>query len=87
MLCTCHSVAQPGTPANWANLGFTLKWADPGSEGQQLQGEGEQEEVPEEFSALYTSGWATEFREHRCQLDLFVLELAVSGKEPKRRLT
>lgn len=25
-LCTCHRLAQPGTPANWANLGFALRW-------------------------------------------------------------
>lgn len=37
MLCTCHCLAQPGTPANWANLGCALRWAGLGGKGQQLQ--------------------------------------------------
>lgn len=83
-LCTCHGLAQPETPANWANLGCACRWAELGGKGQQLQGQCEQEEVPRESSTLYTSRWATELQDHLCQLGLFVLELAVSGRKPRR---
>lgn len=86
-LCTCHSLAQPETPANWANQGCACRWTELGGKGQQLQGQCEQEEVPGESSTLYTSRRATDLQDHLCQLDLFVLELAVNGRKPKRRVT
>lgn len=43
-LCTCQSLVQPGTPANWADLGCTLSWAELGSLGQELQGQCKQKE-------------------------------------------
>lgn len=65
------SLAQPGMPTSWADLGCAFGQAELGCKGQRLQGQYEQKKDPGEFSALCTSRQATVLQGHLCQLHLF----------------
>lgn len=85
-LCTCHSLAQPGTPANWANLGFALRWQSWVVKASSFRASVsrkmyQESPLPSQVKVGHRTPTSSLPTGSVC------VELTVSGREPKRRGT